>query len=232
MPSPCPGSCNAAWRRAEEIGDPHHLQPIPGEPVHCWACYSTAHAQLHQLPALFVSIYLEALHGTRTKTTGTIGRVGMNPAWPGQSAKLFADGLIDSMLILANDTREQRDERVENRGNDTITVQRCVATLTKHLGWLLTEHPCATDSHDARSGNPAWQIRGWHHSAEAFCKQDEQRAPRRMVACPRCRDPWMRSRNGVVECTNPGCRRVMSNDEYAAHVERLVDAAKFAGLAA
>lgn len=234
MPTtPCPGRCNAAWRRAEELGEPHTIQPIPGEPVHCWECYATAHTQLAQLPAFFVHIYLEALHGTPTKTVGTIGRAsGLHPAWPGQRARLFADGLIDSMLVLANDTREQLGEYVENRGPDRITVERSLATLTRHLRWLLAEHPCATDSHGGRSGNPAWQIGSWFRSAEAFCSQDEQRPRRRLAACRRCRGPWLASRNGVIECGDPDCKAVMTNDEYASYVERLTEAAKFANLAA
>jgi hypothetical protein len=225
-PAICPGHCNAAWRRAEELGEPHSLQPIPGEPVHCWACYSTAHTQLAQLPGLFVSIYIEALHGTTTKQAGTIGRTGMHPAWPGQRARLFADGLIDGMLTLANDTREHLGEYVENRGHDRDTIHRSAATLTKHLRWLLTEHPCATETHGSRSGNPAWQIRSWHHSAEVFCRQDEQRTERRLAPCRRCNGPWLASVNGVVECRDPGCRLVMTNEEYAVYVERLAGAAR------
>ena len=231
--TPCPGRCNNTWRRAEEIGEPHTLQPIPGEPVHCWACYAGAHTQLQQLPTLFDAIFLEGEDGTVAKLVGTIGRVGLQaPPWPGQHARLFADGLSEGILILANDVREHMDEPVEAATTDSTSTNRAIATLTRHLRWLLAEHPCATESHGGRSGNPAWQIYTWHRSAEAFCKQDEQRDPPRMVACPKCRDPWMRSRNGVVECTYPACRNVMSNEEYAAHVDRLTGAAKFAGLAA
>lgn len=233
IPTPCPGRCNAPWRRAEEIGQPHHLEPVPGEPVHCWACYSTAHTQLQQLPALFSSIYLEGLDGTVAKLVGTIGRVALqHPAWPGQHARLFADSLSEGILILANDVREHLDEPVQAGTAGGSSTTRAINTLTMHLRWLLTEHPCATESHGGQSGNPAWQIHGWHRSAEAFCKQDEQRPVDRIAACPRCGDPWMRSRNGVVECTDPGCQRVMSNDEYAVYVMRLHDAAKFAGIAA
>lgn len=233
MPTPCPGRCNSAWRRAEELGQQHTLEPVPGEPVHCWACYAGAHTQLHQLPALFDAIYLEGEEGTLAKLVGTIGRVGLQaPPWPGQHARLFADGLGEGILILANDVREHMDEPWMNPGTGTATINRAIGTLIRHLRWLLAEHPCATDSHGGRSGNPAWQIHSWHRSAEVFCKQDEQRPIDRIAACPRCRDPWMRSRNGVVECTNMDCQNVMFNDEYAVHVQRLHDAAKFAGIAA
>jgi hypothetical protein len=233
VPTICPGRCNSAWRRAEELGSSHNLQPILGEPVHCWACYAGAHTQLQQLPALFKSIYLEGLDGTVAKLTGTIGRVGLQcPPWPGQHARLFADGLSEGILILANDVREYMDEPVENGTSNGVSTERAIGTLTKYLRWLLAEHPCATESHGGRSGNPAWEIYCWHRSAEAFCKQDEQRPVQRIAACPRCRDPWMQSRGGAVECTNPDCRKVMTNDEYAVHVQRLHDAAKFAGIAA
>ncbi|WP_042400149.1 hypothetical protein [Streptacidiphilus carbonis] len=233
IPQPCPGRCNAPWRRAEEIGDPHTLQPIPGEPVHCWACYSTAHTQLQQLPELLQAIYLEGLDGTHAKLVGTIGRVGLqSPPWPGQAARLFADGLGEGILILANDVREYMDEPVEDPDTTGVSVGRAIGTLVIHLRWLLAEHPCATESHGGRSGNPAWQIHGWHRSAEVFCKQDEQPAAKRLAACRSCGGPWLRSVNGVVECVDPGCRTVMTNDEYAAYVERLTAAAKFAGIAA
>lgn len=230
---PCPGRCNAPWRRAEELGRDHNLQPVPGEPVHCWACYATALTQLQQLPTLFASIYEEGLDGTTAKLTGTIGRVGLQvPPWPGQAARLFADGLGEGILILANDVREHMDERIQDGDTSGTSTSRALRTLTQHLRWLLAEHPCAAESHSGRSGNPAWQIYGWHHSAEVFCKQDEQRPTQRIAPCPRCRDPWPRSNDGVVECTNPNCRNIMSNDEYAYYVERLVGAAKFAGIAA
>jgi hypothetical protein len=231
--APCPGRCNAPWRRAEEIGEPHHIEPVPGEPVHCWACFAGAYTQLQQLPTLFESIYLEGLDGTVAKLVGTIGRVGLQaPPWPGQHARLFADGLSEGILTLANDVREHMDEPVENPTTDNTSTNRALATLTRHLRWLLAEHPCATESHGARSGNPAWQIYTWHRSAEAFCKQDEQRPEKRIAACPRCRDPWMQSMNGAVQCTNPDCKNVMMNEEYAAHVDLLVGAARFAGIAA
>lgn len=230
---PCPGRCNAPWRRAEELGRDHQLQAVPGEPVHCWACYATALTQLQQLPTLFDAIYLEGLDGTVAKLVGTIGRVGLQaPPWPGQQARLFADGLSEGILILANDVREHMDEPVEDGTTTSASTDRAITTLKKHLRWLLTEHPCATESHGGRSGNPAWQIHGWHRSAEVFCKQDEQKPVDRIAACPRCRDPWMRSRNGVVECTAPDCENVLSNDEYASYVQRLHDAAKYAGIAA
>lgn len=234
MPTtPCPGRCNAAWRRAEELGQPHSIQPASGEPVHCWSCYATAHTQLQQLPALFEAIFLEGQDGTTAKLVGTIGRVALQaPPWPGQHARLFADNLSEGILLLANDVREHMDEAVENATTTRVSTDRAIATLIRHLRWLLTEHPCATETHDGKSGNPAWEIHRWHHSAEAFCKQDEQREPRRMIACPKCRDPWMRSLNGAVECTNPSCRNVMTNDEYAQHVNVHIRAARFAGIAA
>lgn len=229
----CPGPCNNAWRRAEDIGEPHALQPTPGEPVHCWTCYCAARNQLGELPELFEAIYLEGLDGTVTKLTGTIGRVALHaPPWPGQHARLFADSLAEGILILANDVRELLDEPVEDGDTTGASTGRAIATLIRHLRWLLAEHPCARESHGGGSGNPAWQIHTFHRSAQVFCKQDEQRPQKRLAACPWCRDPWMRSRDGIVECTRPGCRRVMSNDEYAVHVQRLHDAAKFAGIAA
>lgn len=233
LPTPCPGPCNNAWRRAEEIGEPHARQPMLGEPVHCWTCYCAARNQLDELPSLFAAIRLEGEDGTVAKLVGTIGRVGLQaPPWPGQHARLFADGLSEGILELANDVREHKDEPVEDGDTTGSSTGRAIATLKTHLPWLLAEHPCATESHGGRSGNPAWQIHTWHRSAQVFCKQDEQRPEKRLAACPRCRDPWMRSKDGVVECTRPGCPLVMSNAEYAAHVELLVGAAKYAGIAA
>jgi hypothetical protein len=230
--TPCPGQCNNAWRRAEELGEPHTLQPVHGEPVHCWPCYSTAHTQLGQFPALFVSVYIEALHGTATKQTGTIGRSGLRAPWPGQHARLLTDRLLDSLHTLANDTREHVGEYRENLGPERITMTRDIATLTKHLRWLLTDHPCATETHGGMSGNPAWEIRTWHRAAEVFCRQDEQRVEKRLAPCRRCNGPWLASVNGVVECRDPACKLVMTNDEYATYVERLVGVARYIEAAA
>lgn len=231
--SPCPGRCNSAWRRAEELGEPHTLQPIPGEPVHCWECYAAAHTQLHQLPALFEAIFLEGLDGTMAKIVGTIGRVGLQaPPWPGQHARLFADNLSEGILILANDVREYMDEPVENGTTDSLSTNRALATLTQHLRWLLTEHPCAAESHGGKSGNPAWEIYRWHHSAETFCKQDEQRPEKRLAPCRRCKGPWLATRDGHIECGDPDCRTVMTPDEYATYVRALTEVGKLVNAAA
>lgn len=234
MPAlPCPGRCNAAWRRAEELGQPHNIQPVHGEPVHCWACYATAHTQLQQLPQLFAAIFLEGTDGTVAKLVGTIGRIGLQaPPWPGQHARLFADSLSEGILTLANDVREHMDEPVENGTTDSTSTNRAIATLATHLRWLLTDHPCATESHDGRSGNPAWEIHRWHRAAEVFCKQHEQHPEKRMAPCPRCKSPWLASMNGLVECRDPDCRSVMTPDEYATYVGALVEVGKLIEAAA
>jgi hypothetical protein len=240
VPAPCPGNCNNAWRIAEATlatdNTPHDIPVTWGQPVHCPRCTHRTHTQLTELPELIVAISLEAIYGTAPKQTGTIGRAAV-ASWPGQASRLLTDHIVGGLLELEDDIRELRRLRHRpSRGTEARNAAGAVRFLTAHLEWALTHHPCAHEIHDQQSGNPAAQIAAWHHTAQRFTKQDQQKETKRLAPCPRCHGPYLVESRELrlvddqpyIECRDPDCRRIMTGTEYDRYVKELNAAMKSA----
>ncbi|MFD9564364.1 hypothetical protein [Streptomyces sp. NPDC059994] len=226
IPTPCPGRCNAAWRKAEQQlalqGTEHHLTPQWGKPVHCLGCTDRAQVQLGELPELVAAIWLEALNGTPTKTTGTIGRVS-TPVWPGQAARLLTDHIVGGMRDLEDDIRSLRDLNARRTGRrEGADVTAATRFLTAHLPWALEHHPLAGELYDRLSGNPASQISEWHRAAERFTSRD-RRLEHRRVPCPRCELLTLFRADGddYIECRNINCGLLLTPLEFDEHTRAL-----------
>lgn len=231
MPTPCPGNCNNAWRRAEialiDTGAEHNIPAAWGQPVHCDRCTGRARTQLAELPELVAAISLEALNGTPAKTTGTIGRATV-ATWPGQASRLLTDHIVGGVLDLEDDIRELRRLRHRpGRGIEGRDVTGAVRFLSTHLSWALVEHPLAEEVHDRLSGNPAAQIQGWHRAAERFTRRDP-RLEHRRVPCPRCELLTLFREDGddYIGCRNIACELLLTPAEFDEHTEKLADAYK------
>lgn len=215
----CPSRHNDAWRRAEATGQAHDLQPVYGSPVHCLGCQGRAYHQLAELPELLAAIWLEAIHGTTPKTTGTIGRVGLVTAWPGQASRLMTDQIVGGLVELEDDIREQRRlNHRPSRGGEGKTATEAIRFLHAHLEWALAEHPAAAEPYDRDSANPGSQIFYWHKAAVRFTRRDQLRV--QMTApCPRCDLRTLVQDDGedYIECKNPACGSLLTPAEYAAH---------------
>jgi hypothetical protein len=241
-PSPCPGPCNNAWRRAEtalnETGAEHHITPVWGQPVQCYACVETTRAQLLNLPALLATALNEALYGTPTKLTGTIGRISV-VTWPGEACRLLVDRIVSEMTELHADILKLRgvwspDHAVlpAIAANEAGHIAAIVRSLAGHWGWAMQCHPAATESYGKGNANPGSQVAGWHHSLQRFTKQDEQREVRRLAPCPGCRGPYLVESADLrlvddqpyIECRDPDCRRIMTSAEYDRYVKELTAA--------
>lgn len=213
----CPSRHNDAWRRAEATEQPHDLQPVYGSPVHCLGCQGRAYHQLRELPELLAAVWLEATRGTRPKQTGTIGRTGQRPAWPGEQARMVTDWIVGGLTELEDDIREQRHlNHRPSRGREGQTATGAVNFLTVHLEWALAEHPAATELYDRDSANPGSQIASWHRLAERFTKRDKLTV--QMAApCPRCDLRTLARADGdaYIECRNPACGGLLTEGEYA-----------------
>lgn len=213
----CAGRHNNAWRKAEAAGLPHDLTPGYGDPTHCLGCSAHAYRQLVELPELLAAIWLEAVNGTRAGSdTGTIGRVGLDATWPGQSARLLTDLIVGGMTELEDDLRELRHLRPRpDRGREGQTATGAVTFLLTHLEWALAYHPAATEPHDRDSANPAAQIGYWNRAATRFTRRDElikqQEAP-----CPRCerRSLFFADGSDYVECQWADCGVLLTEAEY------------------
>lgn len=240
LPQICPGTCNNAYRRAEEalatLGVEHHLTPSWGSPVQCEECVERTRKQLQELPALLTDALNEALEGTAPKLTGTIGRVGLTPAWPGQASRLLVDRIVSEMAELHADVLKLRGLWQEDReplpsvaANERRHIAGITRVLAAHWGWAMQHHPAASEPHTRGNANPAAQASSWYRTVLHFTKQDDQRETRRLAPCPRCRGPWlvesrdMRLVDGepYIACQDPDCQRVMTKSEYDDYVKAM-----------
>jgi hypothetical protein len=213
----CPSRHNDAWRRAEDAGQPHDLQPVYGSPTHCLGCQGRAYHQLTELPELLAAVWLEAVHGTTPKTVGTMGRRGLHPAWPGQASRLMTDRIVGGLVELEDDIREQRQlHHRPSRGSEGQTASGAVTFLLVHLEWALAEHPAAAEPYDRDSANPGSQIHHWHKAAMRFTRRDA-RIEQRNAPCKRCgwRSLFFADGEDYVECRNVECGALMTEAEYA-----------------
>ncbi|MFG2412288.1 hypothetical protein [Streptomyces goshikiensis] len=240
-PTACPGLCNTAWRRAEaireEAGTEHHLTPTWGRPVQCDACTERARHQLAELPELLAAVQLEALHGTRSPSTATIGSRGSSdaPAWPGQTARLLLEAILDETEELMADVLVRRgiwavDSEPARAGiTEGRRITDAAKILSAHLDWMMQHHPAASEPHDRGNANPAAQIRGWHGSAQRFIKAHPQHDVRRLAPCPRCKGPYLAESRELrlvgdrpyIECRDPDCQRILTSAEYDDYVKGL-----------
>ena len=239
MPTPCPGPCNTAWRRAEEnfsaTGTEHDLEPTWGQPAHCTGCFELTRQRLAELPRLLAAAHDEALHGTHTKTTGSTGH-SAQPSWPGQTARLLIDRIVGEMAELQADVLTGNgtwgEDHEVGRGstpNEPAVIAGIVATLIAHWDWAMQNHPAADESWSRDNANPGAQVSGWHRALCVFTKADEQRDVRRLAPCPRCHGPYLVESRDLrliddqpyIECRDPDCQRVLTRREYDAYVKAL-----------
>lgn len=226
-PTPCPGRCNNAWRKAEAARETsstdHDLKPTWGNPVHCDHCIRRAHTELAELPELLAAIWLEATNGTRGLPTGTIGHSPSHPAWPGQASRLLTDHIAGGLTDLEDDIRNLRQlSRRPNRVREGATITRSVTFLLAHLDWALAEHPLATEVHDQLSGNPAAEIDTWHRIAQRFTSRDT-RLEHYRIPCPRCSllTLFRGDADDYIECRNTACGLLLTPVEYLQHTKKL-----------
>ncbi|MFE3577860.1 hypothetical protein [Streptomyces vinaceus] len=237
--TPCPGSCNNAWRRAEtvreETGTEHHLTPAWGRPVQCDGCTERARQQLTELPELIAGIHLEALHATRSAGIAVGSRSSDTPAWPGQASRLLTELLLSEMEELVADILVRRGIWHEGAEPEPIGITEGVRftaalrSLSGHLDWMMQFHPAAVEPHDRGNANPAAQIRGWYGAAQRFTKAHQQYDVRKLAPCPRCKGPYLAESRDLrlvddrpyIECRDPDCQRILTSAEYDNYVKGL-----------
>ena len=228
-PTPCPGICNTAWRKAEQqladTGTEHHLTPTWGQPNHCQRCTDRAHQQLDELPELIVAVRLEAVYGTAPKLTGTIGRTATSPAFPGQASRFLAEHIVTGLLGLEDVVRAGRrlPTRVV-RGREGADLAAAVTFLRAHLSWALDRYPGETDPETGETMDPAALIRQWHRAAERFTRRDA-RLEHRRVPCPRCEllTLFRADADDYIACRNLACEVLLTPAEFEEHARNLAE---------
>lgn len=229
MPSPCPGPCNNAWRKAEQQlaadGTEHHLTPTWGQPNHCQRCTDRTHQQLSELPELIVAVRLEAIYGTAPKLTGTIGRTATSPAFPGQASRFLAEHIVTGLLGLEDVIRASRLLPARQaRGREGADLAAAVTFLRAHLAWALDRYPGETDPETGETMDPAALIRQWHRAAERFTRRDP-RLEHRRVPCPRCELLTLVREEGddYIRCQNINCQRSLTPSEFDEHTQNIAE---------
>lgn len=239
MPAPCPGPCNNAWRRAETAraaaGTEHHITPAWGQPTQCYGCVDGTREDLLAIPRLLANVLDEAIDGTPTRLTGTIGRTS-NVSWPGEACRLFVDRIVEGMTVLQADIlilrgfwNAEQEPLPTLAPNEASHIAAIVNSLAAHWDWAMQHHPAAHESYGPDNGNPGSQVAGWHRALQRFTKQDEQREVKRLAPCPRCKGPYLVESRELrlvddqpyIECRDPDCQRVMTTAEYDRYVKDL-----------
>jgi hypothetical protein len=235
----CPGPCNTAWRRAEEVladtGTEHHITPAWGQPVQCDSCVERARRQLSELPALLAAVHLEAIHGSRSPSTATIGSHSSPEAsFPGQAAFVLIEIVLGELEELESDVLGLRGlgSTTTRTGQIGRRITSTLRTLEAHLDWSMQHHPAAGEPHDRANANPGGQIRGWHATTQRFVKDHPQRDVQRLGPCPNCKGPYLVQSTDLrlvndlpyIECRDPDCQRVFTTPEYNTYMKTLTKA--------
>lgn len=240
--TPCPGSCNNAWRRAEtvreETGTEHHLTPTWGQPVQCTGCVERARQQLLEIPELLARATIEATARPCSASAVSINTRDSKtaPQLPGEPSRFLFEEIVEQMEELEADVLELRRIR---QADDIptrlagIREGRWAADrariLEAHLDWMMQYHPAAGELHGRGNANPAAQIRGWHAALEHFIKAHPQHDVRKLAPCPRCKGPYLAESRDLrlvddrpyIECRDPDCQRILTSAEYDEYVKGL-----------
>lgn len=215
--SPCPGTCNAQWRKAEREGvSDHELISREGEPIWCGGCSLNIASALRALPEDTAMVYLEMQYGTPK----THERVSGSKSRPLHGKETLARLIEDVHGVLTgweDDTRERRNYSPRKTRRQGVQIEYSTRFLFGHLSWILERHPY-------REATRAfgWEITGLHKRILKVTHNDEPSGvPKRCVGvrCPRC--TWKaliseldssKQPTGYVVCEN--CGRLLNEEEY------------------
>lgn len=233
---PCPGSCNAGYRRAQAeyrralavwaTTDPvlrgdrpaePAVRPVPGQPVWCGRCASRirqALAELDDLAALLAASADGYPAGPGEHVGGS-----PDPASPSPAADVVEE--LWSTLHRWETAYRGTDPQAR-RGWLADALTTTVAWLGHHLDGLLAHPDIAPDF--------GREVLDWHRRLV-----DQVRAGtdvhRKRVPCPRC--GWLtltwREGDDHVACQNRDCGRLLTLDEYDEHAAAQVRHARDAG---
>jgi len=236
---PCPGRCNARWRRAERVSAEevnaaereqrpadvdvveHRLLPRPGDPVWCEDDAARVVAAVGRLPELVVEVLAREdgrLNAGRSDADGRQSS-GAAPASPSP-----AHDVADSVIRWARMEAEQLLEQVRGWHGDASRVAAAAPThedLATSVAALV--HFSARWLGDTEHGEEAGGVAlRWETDLERTTGQDllVHRLP---VRCPSCQARALTRQDGTdqVDCARCGWRK-----PYADYVALVADAAE------
>lgn len=218
--SPCPGMCNAQWRKAEaarvEGVAEHELIPRPGEPVWCEGCSLNIASALRHLPEDVARVFLEMQNGSpkgHERVSGSRSR----PLHAKESLARFIEEIHGVLTGWEDDTRELRRYSPRQVRRQAVQIDYSARFLLGQLDWILGRHPYAEATKAF-----GWEITGLHRKALKVTQNDDPSGiPTRCpgVRCPRC--TWKalvreldseKQPTAYVLCEN--CGRLLNEGEY------------------
>jgi len=236
---PCPGTCNNAWRAAEDRKErkatPHTLIPRPGQPVWCPPCATAIRGALSDLPELAVLLHMQILRATAADSEFVSGS-RERPLHENESYALAVEELAAFLGDWEDTVREQRELAALRHYTDNhfVTIDNACRFLRAHLDWLLARHP----DREASEGF-GLELLALHRRAQGMTKSGEVR-PERCdgVQCPNCD---LRALEWEVDADGKGtgnvrcrvCRPkfVMTAEQYRQWTKMLDHDARAQGLA-
>lgn len=215
---PCPGSCNARWRRAEEhqakAGEPHDVLPRAGEPVWCVRCTGDIRTALGDMPELAARLQLEIENGTDGGGEHVSGSKE-RPLHQRQIPARLIEEICHSLTEWETNVREFRHLSARRlRRSQGTAISDSTRFLRAHFEWLMESHdPAATEAFGQ-------EILSLFRRAQRVTKTDDPRP----VACAGvpCRNCDMvalekelhtdGSETGYIRCRY--CPNLLNADEY------------------
>jgi hypothetical protein len=235
----CPGFCNAAYRsaetRRETKGTPHTLTPRAGDPVWCRPCATAIRCALADLPNLAILLQLQVTGATAEDGEHVSGSKE-RPLYPGDAYALTIEEIAVFLGDWEDTLRRDRNLSGKRRAQERVgaAIVHACTFLTRHLDWLLAQHP----ERDASEGFGT-DLLALYRRAQSMTKSTEVR-PQRCdgVKCPVCDlsalewevDTAGRA-TGDVRCRVCRPAMVMTAGEYEQWTKMLDHDARKAGLA-
>jgi hypothetical protein len=227
MGGPCPGPCNAQYRKAREaFGEalalydpldsaqsrplPPDTQPWPGDPIWCGRCTARIRQCLSELDEA-AAIMLAAADGHRPQS----GEQRVAGSREDPTASPAGDDLeeLGRMLTAWEDIYRSMKgwSSPPRRGFLASQVTSCASWLMLQLDGIL----CAPDI----CADFGTEIMQWHREIAGKGKAGA-RTLRKPLRCPSCKTLLMYWTEGeeAVQCRNRECGRIMLYAEYEAEV--------------
>lgn len=236
---PCPGTCNTAWRAAEDRkerrGTTHTLTPRPGQPVWCPPCVTAIRGALQDTPTLAVLLHMQILRATPAGSEFVSGS-RERPLHENETYALAIEELATFLGDWEDTVREQRHLPALRHYTDNhfVTIDNACRFLPAHLTWLLAKHP----EREASEGF-GLELLALHRRTQGMTKSGDVR-PERCdgVQCPNCdlrALEWEVDANGAatgdVRCRVCRPKFVLTRGEYEQWTRMLAHEARGHGLA-
>lgn len=231
--SPCPGRCNASYRKALAAGEPDPV-PVKGDPVWCLACARMIQQALRMLPLAYQALDAVTFMTREAPERVSGSRTPPSPS-PGGDAQ---DEMLRTMTSWEDDLRywakynrspEHHWRHRPGAGRDEtaplLTLEAACLYLNGSFGLMMEREECAADF--------GCEILSLFTRAQAMVKNGPQRR-RLPLPCPHCDLLTLLQEEGVAgrpwyivcEVRPGGCGSLYTPEEWDWWVEILKARAK------